>query len=635
MGRGESKRGGVRPGLRQGRPSVGPRPSALVSWEAAGLLGAAMALCYGLTAAGHGFVFDSGELSAAAAQLGIAHPPGQPLFSVVTHAFLWLPLGSLAFRAALSSALLLGVAVALLYRAFAVACARFKLLSSRTSAGFAATAVGIFALSPGVWNQGVRAEVYALHLVLSAAVIERTTCVVCRGELRSAERTRALFVAALCFGLGLSNHHLSMLCLAPAMIFAFRERLMTRLGHRLGGAALMVALSLAVYGYLPLRALTDPTPNLGAPTTVARLWWVVSAQAFQKSLSVAGESLQQRTFELVQVVVDSLGPVAVLALGGAYALLRVEGTRALGLLMLLYALPGLGIRLQMGAIARNPDAQGYLTVAFAAISFLGVALLARLGEMLVARLPRAHNLVLACAAGLVALQGAAGVRCSLARSVLADVLDAHARLPLPSKAVLIAFTPQTVFLHWGGEVLDRARPDLAMVPVPFVSYPGGQEGLRAQGPELEPVITRLAHGVLDEHAVLALARQRPVYVELDVRVPLSMMRHLVPDGRLYRVVSRLPDRQTLVVRADHQTELLARMHAHSRASRESAGAQELLLWQYYGDALYLAHHGLRDQALSRIALAASLFPLPSELVGLRRALARPEPVDIRAYRLAP
>ena len=43
---------------------------------------------------------DAGELTAAGYELGIAHPPGFPLFSILCHGFFdFLPMGSLALEA--------------------------------------------------------------------------------------------------------------------------------------------------------------------------------------------------------------------------------------------------------------------------------------------------------------------------------------------------------------------------------------------------------------------------------------------------------------------------------------------------------------------------------------------------------
>src|SRR5207302_1168367 len=65
---------------------------------------------------------DSGELITAAWVLGVAHPPGYPLFTMLGHLFTFLPVGS-AFRVNLMSAVLHAATVAitclLIYRLIA------------------------------------------------------------------------------------------------------------------------------------------------------------------------------------------------------------------------------------------------------------------------------------------------------------------------------------------------------------------------------------------------------------------------------------------------------------------------------------------------------------------------------------
>src|SRR5690606_34852128 len=47
---------------------------------------------------------DAGELIVAAYTLGIPHPPGYPLWTMLAHIFTYLPFGSIAWRVALASA---------------------------------------------------------------------------------------------------------------------------------------------------------------------------------------------------------------------------------------------------------------------------------------------------------------------------------------------------------------------------------------------------------------------------------------------------------------------------------------------------------------------------------------------------
>src|SRR5579859_4626763 len=58
---------------------------------------------------------DSGELTTVAWTLGIAHPPGYPLYTLISSAFIQLPLGPPAWRMNLLSALFAAGAVGLFY----------------------------------------------------------------------------------------------------------------------------------------------------------------------------------------------------------------------------------------------------------------------------------------------------------------------------------------------------------------------------------------------------------------------------------------------------------------------------------------------------------------------------------------
>ncbi len=135
---------------------------------------------------------DSGEFVVAAATLGVAHPSGYPLFTLLGHAYSWIPAGSVAWRVNLLSASAGAAAAGLL----CLAVARWA-----GSIWAGVVAAGLFACSSGVWHYATHAEVFALHNLAVAALL--------LASLRYAERrdpASAAFVG-LTTGLGLSNHH--------------------------------------------------------------------------------------------------------------------------------------------------------------------------------------------------------------------------------------------------------------------------------------------------------------------------------------------------------------------------------------------------------------------------------------------
>ena len=70
---------------------------------AAGVVSAAAFVLYVLTLAPTVTLVDSGELIVASAKLGVAHPPGFPLYVLLAHIASLLPLGSTAVRIHLAS----------------------------------------------------------------------------------------------------------------------------------------------------------------------------------------------------------------------------------------------------------------------------------------------------------------------------------------------------------------------------------------------------------------------------------------------------------------------------------------------------------------------------------------------------
>ena len=94
--------------------------------------------------------------------LGTAHPPGYPLYVMLSHVFVQLPVGTIAYRANLFSAVMASLAVALAY-------VITRQIGARRSAAFAAAA-GL-ATGYSFWTSAVFAEVYSLAAVMAALTI--------------------------------------------------------------------------------------------------------------------------------------------------------------------------------------------------------------------------------------------------------------------------------------------------------------------------------------------------------------------------------------------------------------------------------------------------------------------------------
>ncbi len=159
------------------------------------LLGLATFLLYLRTLGPDVFVSDFAEFQYLPALLGLPHPNGFPLYMLMGWAWSHLPMGNLAWRMNLLSAVGGGMTVTLT-AAFA------RRLSGRTRVGLLAGA--LLAVTPTFWGYSLLAERYTLNLgLLVAALWTAWEATVTGGDRR---RERLLVASSLMLGLGLTMH---------------------------------------------------------------------------------------------------------------------------------------------------------------------------------------------------------------------------------------------------------------------------------------------------------------------------------------------------------------------------------------------------------------------------------------------
>ncbi|MGD8860268.1 MAG: DUF2723 domain-containing protein [Myxococcales bacterium] len=586
--------------------------------------------CYLLTASAYGYWLDAGEFVAAAVDLGIAHPPGHPLHALLGKLATLVPLGPLAARVAALSALTAGAASAFLCVAIARTLHAGGDLPRRLAVPISLGATWLVAGSHALWLQAVRPEVYALQAALSALVLERT---VAFGTGRAA--TRAPLTAALALGLALTNHHFLALLLVPALLPMAASLLRPVARRRLLTATGAGLLGLSVYVYLPLRAAAHPTPNLGAPTTLERIYWVVSAQVFRKSMDGDAPSpWSQRLVDVLLALGESVHLGVIFALGGLYLLARRPEGRTLAWIWGSTLVVTVLARAQLGFVAGNPDALGYLAPALMAVAALAASLVGRLASALTA--PRAAPVatLLAIASLVVGLaqfpRNAAAS--SLSRFTQTDTFAQALGGDAPPRSVLLLHSPGSVFQLWWRRVAQGERPDVVGVPVPFLHYPGMTDALTRRAPELSPLLDRGEEGALAADPLRRLALRRPVLIEPDVRVPPRLYPLLLPEGNFLRVAPGASAAQRVRAAVAHRR-LVDRLYRRLGDGAREAATRERLLWSHYCQALYFMGTGQRAAAARSIERALAIEPRAVPLPTMREAVRRAggEPMDVAPF----
>nr|XP_034959665.1 transmembrane protein 260 [Zootoca vivipara] len=167
---------------------------------------------------------DSGELITAAYELGVAHPPGYPLFTLLAKlAIELLPFGSVAFRVNLLCAVLGAAAAPFFFYTVAR-------LSGKRAAGI--FAVGMFSFSRLTWQWSITAEVFSLNNLFVGLLMALS--VRFREAATAKERSKICKVGAFCCGLSLCNQHTIVIYVICVALWVFsrllRERELTP-GH--------------------------------------------------------------------------------------------------------------------------------------------------------------------------------------------------------------------------------------------------------------------------------------------------------------------------------------------------------------------------------------------------------------------
>ncbi len=509
------------------------------------LFASVLYLCTALP--GQGWL-DTSEFIAGAHTLGIVHPPGHPLYMMLAKGFaLLVPVGSIAFRINLLSAVLGVVCVLLVAEitrrvARALDDERAEPRETETNApGHALVGLGagaLFAVTDALWLQSVRAEVYTLHaaLILGALLLAVQW-------YRSGGRSRIL-AAAVLLGLALSNHHYLVFFFAPAPLLMLA---VTQKGRAiLASTTTVLALGLAIvtllaYAYLPIRSGAEPEIDWTHPTTVERFVDTLSARTFQGALDAEerGAPISENLLVAADMMAGQLTPIGLFLglLGLLYALRRAP---PLGGLLV----AALAFNLLTKAIVYidplNPDDYGYYLLSVALLT-IGVGLVPTAVATLVPASSARFvpHLGTAClVVGAIALAGATWSRVGLRHDVSAEAVTDVTLDRAGPDAVLFVNFYALFFNHWHARLVDRRRPDVAVVHATFDHrrYEGRPyvEALRRRHPDLGPVVDDyLDGGGFPMDAVAALARSRPVLIE-PMLEPTPDARLLEPAGVLRR-----------------------------------------------------------------------------------------------------
>ena len=408
---------------------------------------------------------DGGDLITAAYTLGVPHPSGYPTYVLAGWLLSHLPLGSIAWRVGLLSALSMAGAAWFIFAILR------RLLDDQ---GAALAAAWAFAATPLVWSQAIIAEVYGLHLFFAAGLLWWAL------KDRLATRPRLVGLGSMA-GLGLGVH-LTLAGLFPLLLgLLWRHRSAFWLKLLPGGL-----LGLSVYVYLPWRA-GEGAITWGKPDSAAGFLSLVSGEIYRGYLfSLPPDRLWPRLLGLLNYV-SEMGLLAVILLGlGLYwawhnARLALLGgvTTVLG-----YAVYALGYR--------TSDSYVYLLPIFL-LAAIGIGFGAH--EVLSqGRSPATRRLLSALILiGILAGGSWHSRDLSLRHDQTAERFRQTILAQAPPQGVLLTYQDNHTFTLWYAHYVLGQRPDLSIVDTGLLAFDWYQAQVRADLPVSAGVATLADH----------------------------------------------------------------------------------------------------------------------------------------------
>lgn len=313
-------------------------------------------MLYAFTAAPDLYYTDCGELAGACITLGVAHPTGYPLFTLVGHVWQMLPLPFSPIGKLNILMIILGCCAAVVFhRTILRLLPQVRKLDTAATRSIAAVGTLLFASARTIWAQALSFEVHALQEVLVCSLLY---WLIRWGQTRL---RRDAMVAALMLGLCFTNHLSSIVLLPGVLVYVlgveqgeFRERL-----RRLAAAAAVTLLCGLLYAYLPLRSLAEPPFNWGE---VHRGMDTFLYHVLGKQYSIwmfSGSARQQLGVFWQLLLPNSPVPIALVGLWMLW-----EQNRQLALLIVLLAVVCVGYVINYGI----HDIEPYFVTAFVALA---------------------------------------------------------------------------------------------------------------------------------------------------------------------------------------------------------------------------------------------------------------------------
>ncbi|MFH1196782.1 MAG: DUF2723 domain-containing protein [bacterium] len=314
--------------------------------------GLAVFIIYLFTLAPSVVQIDSGELAAVQSTLGIAHPTGYPLFTLLGYLFSKIPLPfTNIFKANLLAAIFCAAGAVFIIKSSYLILnnpqtkvkvehvgkkSKEKKLEKPIVVWSVDETVKIFssifaglvaAFSVTIWLQSTSVEVYSLHILLISLIIYfLLKAYFTPADDKNATSLKPWIIFTIFFALGFTNHMTTLLIIPGAILLFFMKEKFNVASFKkiLYALPVFFGVLILLYLYLPIRASQSPTMNWSNPINWENFWRHLTGKQYQVWLFSSSESAKKQFiyfFNSIPVEFAYIGLVAII-IGFFYAIKR-------------------------------------------------------------------------------------------------------------------------------------------------------------------------------------------------------------------------------------------------------------------------------------------------------------------------
>jgi hypothetical protein len=567
------------------------------------------------------FWWDSGEFIANIAVLGIPHRPGFPIYVLLGRFFSFLPFFSLALKINFLSALFSAFSLLIFYFAFFEILDLFfpGMAKKKTPATVSASAfLLVLGFSYSFWIQSVRAEVYSLSILFFALLLFLSL------RCLKTSHVKYIYLFFFLFGLGLGNHHLSLLSTIPALFFllwslsAVRNPSFAINLEKFILSALFFLLGLSIYLFLPIRSLSNPVLAWGNTRSISGSASSVFALQSLRNLNFSFLSnMGEKISGIIHLFYDQLTSVCFLiSILGMIFLAKYAKRILVFLLLLILGNCASVIFVTTEFISTNPDLHGYLLSSLFSLAFLyGLGVFFVIHELgnrssiirhllfaiflLISLIPLSKHFTYA----------------NLSHNRMAHDYGYNTINHLDSNSVLFVDNVNLNFILRELQQAEKIRPDLKIIDRGLLSFDWYIDQKRKE-------LKGLFSGIPDQLSGDALFRATlkkcldqniPTYMEFIER-DSNLVDHLIPSGYVFKLrknrIEKIPDE---ILSRQKKWEKNEFFDLNDDNFQRDWDAQRVFALSLYRLGLFYEKRGMISYALNKFEQVKKIDPYNEEI----------------------